>query len=354
MEKIIKQCVGIDCAKDDFTVTFSICDTHREISHLSSRTFLNNDLGFKAFNKWTGKLYKRSIDLLFVMEATGVYHERLAHFLYDLGRQVVVVLPKRAKDFSKTLKIKKVTDKISSQSLATMGLEKKLDLWRKPERVYADLKHLTREKEQIQGKIVETKNELHAEQSGVWPNQRTLDRLNDVLMLLEKQKKAVLKEIQLVVDSKQQLKEKIERITTIPGVGLMTAATVIGETNGFSQVKNKRQLVSYAGYDVIYQESGASVKTKPRISKRGNKHIRKAMHMPSLASIRKGGENKELFVRLVSKSGIKMKGVVAVQRKLLVLIYTLWKNGTEYDPEYELKKRGQLEAAPGAGSSPLF
>lgn len=122
----------------------------------------------------------------------------------------------------------------------------------------------------------------------------------------------------------------------------MTAATVIGETDGFNQVKNKRQLISYAGYDVINQESGTSVKTKARISKRGNKHIRKAMHMPALSSIRSGGSNKELFVRLVCKSGIKMKGVVAVQRKLLVLIYTLWKNNSEYNPNYETKKEGSL------------
>jgi transposase len=139
MEQIIKQCVGIDSAKKDFEATFSICDSFQEIKHVSSRKFTNDDAGFKAFNKWMGKFYKRSIPLLLVMEATGVYHERLAHFLYDLGYKVSVVLPKRAKDFSKTLKVKKITDKIASQYLAIMGLEKKLDLWNKPKKMYADL-----------------------------------------------------------------------------------------------------------------------------------------------------------------------------------------------------------------------
>ena len=102
--------------------------------------------------------------------------------------------------------------------------------------------------------------------------------------------------------------------------------------------------ISVCEVDVINQESGTSVKTKPRISKRGNKHIRKAMYMPALSSIRSGENSKEVFVRLVSKTGIKMKGVVAVQRKLLVLIYTLWKTGIFFDPNYEQKKR-QLNAA---------
>ena len=125
MDQIVKQCVGIDCSKKDFAVAFSVCDLNREIRHLSSRKFSNNDAGFKAFNKWVGKLCKQSLPLSFVMEATGVYHQKLACFLSDLGNNVSVVLPKRAKDFSKTLKVKKVTDKIASQYLATMGLEKK-------------------------------------------------------------------------------------------------------------------------------------------------------------------------------------------------------------------------------------
>lgn len=340
MMNTIKQCAGIDVAQKDFTVSFSVSDSMNEVKHLSCRTFPNDLAGFKAFNKWMGKQSKKRLPLIFVMEATGVYHERLAYFLFDLGLQVVVVLPKRAKDFTKTLKVKKVNDKISSQSLAVMGLEKKLDLWKKPDGVFSDLKHLTREKERIQNQITQIKNQLHAEGAGVMPVDKTIKRMKILLALLVRQKAEVLKEIKQTIDADKKLKEKVKKITTIPGVGLLTAATVLGETDGFNQTVNKRQLVSYAGFDIINQESGTSVKTKARISKRGNKNIRKAMHMPALTSIRRGGCNKELFVRLVAKSGIKMKGVVAVQRKLLVLIYTLWKNETAYDPEYETKSKG--------------
>lgn len=339
MEEIIKQSLGIDCAKDNFVVTFSVCDSHREIQHLSFRVFNNDELGYKAFNKWAGKLFKRTIPLIYVMESTGVYHERLAHFLYDLGKQVSVVLPKRAKDFTKTLKIKKVTDKIASQSLATMGLEKNLDLWNKPDKVYAYLKKLCREKDRIQDQIVQLKNQIHAEMSCAWPGKSTLQRLSKALDLLKKQKADVLKEVKGIVTDNMELNGKVKNITTIPGVGLLTAATVIGETDGFNHIRNKRQLVSYAGYDIMNQESGTSIKTKGRISKRGNTHIRKAMHMPALSAIRKEGNHKDLFIRLVSRSGIKMKGVVAVQRKLLVLIYILWKNNSVFDPEYGIEKK---------------
>jgi transposase len=341
MTTVFSQCAGIDCAKKDFWVTFSTCDSERSIEHHSTQKFLMNDAGFKAFIKWIGKVHDRSIPLSFVLEATGVYHERLLNLLYELGYKVVLIHPKRGKDFSKTVHVKKVTDKIASKYLATMGLEKKLSLWVKPEKIYRDLKILTRESSKLQEKISMVKNELEAEEYRQDDNSRTVKRLNAELKLFKKQKLEVIGEIKAMINSDDFLKNKAEKIMSIKGVGIHTTATVIAETDGFAQVRNKRQLVSYAGYDVMNQESGTSVKTQSRISKRGNRRIRKAMHMAALSSI-KHGENKEIFTRIVSKTGIKMKGVVAAQRKLLVLMYILWKTDSSYDPNYMAKKKGDI------------
>ncbi len=97
-------------------------------------------------------------------------------------------------------------------------------------------------------------------------------------------------------------------------------------------------MTSYAGLDVREKQSGTSVKGKPRISKKGNKYLRKAMHLPALSAIRHDQRFKAIFTRLVSKHGIKMKAAVAVQRKLLELIYILYKNNTPYNQEYLKKK----------------
>ena len=341
MNKLVSQCAGIDCAKKDFWVSFGVCDDERNIVHAANHKFNMNDAGFKAFIKWIGKIHDKSLPFLFVIEATGVYHEKLTNLLFDLNYKIALVHPKRAKDFSKTLQVKKITDKIACKYLATMGLEKKLEPWQKPEKIYRDLRVLTRESSQLQEKITMVKNEMEAEDYREDQNSKTIKRLKAELKLLKKQKLEVLTEIKDLIKNDNTLAPKIEKVVTIPGVGIITAATVVAETHGFSQVRNKRQLVSYAGYDVINQESGTSVKTPTRISKRGNRRIRKIMHMAALSSIRHGG-NKELFIRIVSKTGIKMKGVVAAQRKLLVLIYILWKNDLIYDPNYEEKKVGDI------------
>ena len=91
------------------------------------------------------------------------------------------------------------------------------------------------------------------------------------------------------------------------------------------------------GFDVQEKQSGTSVKGKPRISKKGNKHLRKAMHMPALSAIRHEERFKMVFVRLVSKHGVKMKAAVAVQRKLLEMIYTIYKTNTVFDKDYMMK-----------------
>lgn len=353
MQKIERQCIGIDCSKDDFDASLSVIDSNREVEHLQYRKFKNNPEGFKNLEKWVHKNADPTIDLLFVMEATGVYHERLACFLYDHQKQVSIVLPKRAKDFSKTMKIKTINDKIAAKYLAVMGLEKKLDLWVRPPIVFMELRQLTREKERLQAHLTMIKNEYHAITSGEWESKRIIARLKQQAKLLETQIKEVIKDIQVILNKHPELKAKINKILTIPGIGMLTAVTVIAETKGFSQISNKRQLISYSGYDIQYHESGTSVHTKARISKRGNRHIRRAMHMPALASIRNTVDNKELFIRIVGRTGIKMKGVVAVQRKLLVMIYTLWKNNTQYDPNYEEKSRAAQSHPTRAGSGPL-
>jgi len=126
-------------------------------------------------------------------------------------------------------------------------------------------------------------------------------------------------------------------ICTIPGIGLLTAAIILGETNGFELIRNKRQLTSYAGLDVKEKQSGTSVKGVPRISKRGNKNLRKAMHLPALSAIRYDERFKAIFIRLVSKHGKKMKAAVAIQRKLLEMTYTLYKKQEKYDNAYLTK-----------------
>lgn len=338
MEKIVKQSVGIDCSKDELAVCFGQLTAQWQVVHKATDTFPNTPKGFRQLCIWSEKLSDKNIPVHFVVEATGVYNESMTYYLFDSGKQVSVVLPNKARHFAQTLKVRTVNDKESSKMLATLGLEKQLDAWQKPDPVFAHLKRLTREREQLMKEITVAKNQLHAEKHSAIQFKNTTVRINKRIKMLEKQTDEIEKEITLVVKSQPLLQNKINKVCTIKGVGLLTIVTVIAETNGFNLFRNSKQLVSYAGYDVVEKKSGTSVNGKSHISGKGNKHIRKAMHFPALTSVQYNEHYRELNTRIVSKSGIKMKGYVAVQRKLLVMIFTLWKKNEVYDNSYHNKK----------------
>lgn len=163
--------------------------------------------------------------------------------------------------------------------------------------------------------------------------------MGNSIKFFNQQEKQIKLEINEHLIKNKSVKEIVDRITTIPGMGSLTAVIILAETNGFELIRNKKQLTSYAGMDIREKQSGTSVIGKPRLSKKGNKHIRKSLHLPSLASVKYNPIHKEIYIRLVEKNGIKMKALVAVQRKMLELAYTLFKNNTNYDAEYEKEKR---------------
>lgn len=121
-----------------------------------------------------------------------------------------------------------------------------------------------------------------------------------------------------------------------PAIEIHTFAVIVGETNGFALIKNQAQLVSYAGYEVVEHQSGQQ-QGKPRISKKGNAYIRRAMYMPALSVI---GYPKTAYwplcQRICERTGIKTRGCVAVQKKLLCLLYALWKKDQAYQQKVEI------------------
>ena len=160
---------------------------------------------------------------------------------------------------------------------------------------------------------------------------------------LNSQEKEIKEDIAVIVKWNLDLQQTINRITTIPGVGALTAVIVLAETNGFELIRNKSQLASYAGLDVKEKQSGTSVKGKPRISKKGNRNLRKSMHLPALTAVKWDDNFREIYAKLISKHGIKMKALVAIQRKVLELIHVLFKNKTIYDKEYITKNSVQTQ-----------
>lgn len=334
MKKVIKQVAGIDVAMDELVVSFGRMYEDCSPEKCSGKSFPNTGKGFGLLRAWVKELSVADIPVRFVMEATGIYHEKLAYWLHDQDLSVSIVLPNKISNYARSLNVKTVTDKTASESILLFGLERKLDSWAPPKGIYKKLQQLTRERSQLIEERTMIKNQLHAEKLEMYPNIKSCDRAMERIVLLDLQEKQIMTELASLIKSDPEVQRIILLLGTIPGIGMLTAATVLGETNGFELIRNKKQLTSYAGLDVREKQSGTSVRGKARISKRGNKHLRKSMHMPALAAIRHTERYKAIFVRLVSRNGIKMKAAVAVQRKLLEMCYTIFKNNKPFDKKY--------------------
>ncbi|MDB5203495.1 MAG: transposase, partial [Ferruginibacter sp.] len=280
MKKIVKQVAGIDVAQNELVVCLGKMDEDFDCSLYASKSFPNDLKGFKLLVQWIDKLTDPSIAVRFVMEATGVYHESLAYYLDDQQREVSIVLPNKISNYFRTLDVKTITDKTASEAIAGFALERKMLRWKRPNSLYKRLRQLSRERGQLVQARTIAKNQLHAERSEAEPNAASLGRIKKQITFFDRQEIEVKKEMAELTKQDKEVKASIKLLCTIPGVGALTAASVLAETNGFDLIKNKRQLTSYAGLDVKEKQSGTSIKKKPKISKQGNKYLRKAMHMP--------------------------------------------------------------------------
>lgn len=328
------QSLGIDVSGKNLELNLKTKNDQGQVKIKGSRKFDNTLSGIKSLQSWISKKAQAGVRLKVVMEATGVYYEKVAYTLYQQGFSVHVLLPNRTKGYLKFLNVKSKTDKIEASGLAQLGLDQDLPEWKPASVQMYTLKRLSRERNTLVDEKTALSNRLHAEKSCQDPDLDAIKRLNQRLKLLDKQIKEV--EQQLIAKARQdaELSQKIDNICTVKGLGAITVLCVIAETYGFELIRRKSQLVSYAGYDVVERQSGSSIKGKTRISKKGNAHIRRALHFPALSVVKYQPEFADFFSRILERSKIKMKAYTAVQRKLLVLIFTLFRKNQPYDPSF--------------------
>ena len=320
MKQISKQSVGIDISKDDFETRICCVTTEQELSFSRSMKFENNKKGFKKFVKWAVGHTNSSIPLHFTMEATGVYYESLAYYLVEVGLNTHVLLPNTSKHFFGSLNAKSKTDKDDAKNLSQFGVERKFENWNPPPVFYKNLRDLTRYCDQLKVQKTELSNMLHSYDTSVNTDKFVKKNLGQLIKTFEKQIETCSQKIQVHIKSDPVVEEQISKICTTKGLTLLPVAIIVAETFGFHLFHNQKQLTSYAGYDVVERQSGSSIKGKTRISKKGNKRIRKALFYPAMSHVRHNEAAKERYNRIVEKRGFKMIGQVAAQRRLLILM----------------------------------
>lgn len=327
MEKVI---VGVDVSMKRLEVAMIAKESGKI---LGTRTFQNSFEGMKELWAYI-RSKQKELEPIVVLEATGVYHENLVDFCYDNNIPVSVVLPNKIKHFAKAQNVKTKNDKVDAKVIARYGCAFSLQLWKPMSSNYFAIREKSRQLLSFKKERIRIKSRLHAYRS----TERTLQ---DVISLEEEHLSFVAdaverleKELIELVQEDDKLFERVSKIATIKGISMLIAIQVLCEVNGFELINNAKQLVSFAGLDVVEKQSGEYA-GRPHISKKGNKHIRHLLYMSALGIATRGDTKLTAFYnRLVERNnGVsKKKAIVAVERKLLVLIYSLWKSGQTFNP----------------------
>ncbi len=338
---IIRLGCGLDISKDKFHTCFGVMLSDGTFVIKGTKSFNNTPSGISAFIEWLNKhhkKYSKAEDLPFqiVMETTGVYHELICSHLHNASMPVCLEVASRVKKYLQSVGQYSKTDKEDARGICRMACERKMKRWQPFSSKIIKIRTALRHRKSL----IETRNgltnRLHAMSHSVNGNKEVVASIKRMIKLLDKEIKKAEELVNLLYEADTELSQRLNPIIeSIKGLGRITALTIVAETNGFEQIRNAKQLTSYAGYDIIENQSGTSSRPT-RISKRGNARIRSELYMCALTMGRyKDGPFTDFFTRIRKRNPrIYKVANVAVQRKLLILIYTLFKSSARYDPNH--------------------
>jgi len=134
------------------------------------------------------------------------------------------------------------------------------------------------------------------------------------------------------------------KLLSIKGLGIVSVAGLIGEVGDFSKFTTQLEIMKLAGLD-LYEISSGKRKGERRISKRGRSLLRKILYYAAIQTIRKNGIMFKHYTTLTDRGMKRMMALVAIARKLLRIIFAIVRDNSEYNVDYELRRKVIKRAA---------
>lgn len=311
--------VGVDVSKDKFDVAI-------EINNRYQHTVYSNTLkGHKEFAEW---LVKNTKSPWVCMEATGHYSEGIAEFLVKKRIKVSVANPFQIKHFAKASLARNKNDIIDSRIIGEFCKSMQPRVYRPLPHEQKQLKGLMKLLDMLKGQLVQFNNQLHSLQEELAAN-----LLIKLIENLKKEIASIEDKMAELINNENTLNEKMALITSIKGVGKLTAFRVVALMPNVNSFQTAKQFAAYIGITPKNNQSGAFI-GKTTISRLGDSRLRKALYMAALVAKK---HNKALapFISRLQKKGKTPKTIIcAVMRKLAHFIFGVLKSGTPFNENF--------------------
>ncbi len=317
--------IGIDISKLSFDI--AIIDGENTTSFL----FDNTQKGIKAFLRLLKNKNIPLSDALICMEHTGIYGRLIITKLFEKQANFCVEMSLR---ITRSLGIQRgKNDKIDAIRIAQYAAKNcnEIELYEPIPEILDKVKVLIKIREQL----VHFKADLNK-----YPNElKTFDtelsklsqkHIKKTNKCLNDEIKRIEAELRALILSDDKLNTTIGLVTSVTGIGIMTALYFTIFTNFFTRYQNSKQLACYCGVVPFEHTSGSSVKKKSRVHHIANKTMKKQLHMCAMSAVRHDPELKIYYQRKVEEGKNKMLVINNVRNKLVLRVCAVIKRQKPY------------------------
>ena len=323
--------IGNDVSK--LTLDLAYCNQKRNDKFWDCKVS-NDPKGWDTLIQWVVKRTQAPReDICIVMEATGVYHLKAAAYLSRAGLNVVIVNPQQASQYAKSQNHQNKSDKLDARLLQQYGSQlKKYHLFIPDTPEISQLKVLLSRMHQLDKDLQRERNRLEKcafQEAGSFAR-ISIER---TIKFNTSEQQRTQKQIDQLIKQNPVLKHDQKLLCSIKGIGKLTSQWLLPllSTQRFNDA---REVAAFLGLVPCHKSSGTSLKTRGRLSGRGDADLRARMYMPAVCAMTHDPEMKAFYQQLILKGKPAKVAITAVMRKLVHVCYGVIKHQTPYIENY--------------------
>lgn len=293
--------------------------------------FDNHEEGFVSFLEWLKGHQLRSERTVVCMEATGVYSEGLAYFLYASGYPVAVEPPLNIQRKFPVNASK--TDELDCQYIAEYACRyvDKLSFWKPRAEILEQVKLLLTTRQHFSVQLTGHKNALHAINRKKVSSDLAKHVHQNMIEQISKHIKAIDQEIRRLIDSDPTFKQTLLLLLSVPGIGLQLAAHLL---IAMQETLDPRILAAFIGICPIKHQSGTSTYSAPTSRHYGPPVLRKLLYLAACSVRTHKKPFQQYFFRKAAEGKHSKLILNNIQNKILKIACAVVRSQKPYLPNY--------------------
>ncbi len=291
--------VGIDVSKDKL-----------DVAVLGEKQAWQVENTKEGIQKLVQQMQKACPELI-VVEATGGYQRSAVEALFHAGLCVAVVNPARVRQFARACGLLAKTDKLDAFVLAEFGRKMQPKRYEGKSEAEKQLSALLVRRKQLEEMLKAEQNRLRT----ISPSLR--GSVERIIAILKEEKKRLDEQIRELMNEQKAWQEQREILSSAPGVGMVTTATLLAELPELGKLDRKK-IAALVGVAPMNYDSGR--KRGYRKTKGGRGDVRSVLYMSTLVATRHNPLIQTQYQQLLKRGKLKKVALTACMRKFLTIL----------------------------------